>query len=320
MRSLQTSLPPLHQSETTLQDWLQSRRPHMPMVNYPLLLQMASILAGLSTALQNGLRVERRQAPGSSSLGPSRTSSLASLYTTDQTRTSKPLLLFRSAVLTHFVVRWATSGTLTFSDGTTLQVGALANYGQATPVNLPGPINTTSIQFTVNSVGPDTWNVGLSEFAVFGRDSTAPPPQLAMSSSAVSSLQPTSTMPSASAAFSSVQSYYVSASKASSSAAASSAAASSLASSVRSSSAVAPSSTPVSPSNNIAGLAKAAASTWYSSSTAFSAIDGVFSGYPSNRTAEWASVQKEGAWLRLNWPEDVIITGITLYDRLNPTE
>lgn len=78
------------------------------------------------------------------------------------------------------------------------------------------------------------------------------------------------------------------------------------------------SSTPV--ANNIAGLARVAASTWYASSTAFGAIDGNFDGYPGNRTAEWASVQKEGAWYRMNWPEDVIITGVLLHDRMNPNE
>lgn len=181
---------------------------------------------------------------------------------------------------------------------------------------MPAPINTTSITFTVNSVGPNTWNVGLSEFAVFGRDSTAPPPQLAVSSSAVSSVRPTSTMASASSAFSSIQSSYVSASRASSSAAASSAAASLS----RSSSAAAATSTVVPSGNNIAGLAKVAASTWYASSTAFSAIDGNFDGYPGNRTGEWTSVQKEGAWLRLTWPEDVIVTSVILYDRMNSDE
>lgn len=57
-----------------------------------------------------------------------------------------------------------TSGTLTFSDGTTISVGALPNDG--TPVAISFPVKTvTSFTFTVNTaVG---LNIGLSEIQVF---------------------------------------------------------------------------------------------------------------------------------------------------------
>lgn len=60
-----------------------------------------------------------------------------------------------------------TSGTLTFSDGTTLPVGPLPNDGQ-TGVTVNFPAKTiTWIKFTVTGVAPGTQNAGLSEIAVY---------------------------------------------------------------------------------------------------------------------------------------------------------
>lgn len=59
------------------------------------------------------------------------------------------------------------SGTLRFSDGSTVAVGALANTG-ATVVNVP-PRVTTTIRFTIDSVSSSTHNVGLAEFEVYGK-------------------------------------------------------------------------------------------------------------------------------------------------------
>jgi LmbE family N-acetylglucosaminyl deacetylase len=57
------------------------------------------------------------------------------------------------------------SGTLLFSDGTTVQVGALENGGAATPVRFPAKV-VTSVRFTVDTVSPSTRAVGLAEIAV----------------------------------------------------------------------------------------------------------------------------------------------------------
>jgi alpha-glucosidase (family GH31 glycosyl hydrolase) len=57
-----------------------------------------------------------------------------------------------------------TSGVLTFSDGTTLEVGALS--GKGTEVRFPAK-TISWVSFRVNSVKPGTVNAGLSEFAVF---------------------------------------------------------------------------------------------------------------------------------------------------------
>ena len=55
-----------------------------------------------------------------------------------------------------------TSGTLTFSNGTQIQVGALPNDGSGLTVNVPD-ITTTTLTLTVNSVSASTQNVGLAE-------------------------------------------------------------------------------------------------------------------------------------------------------------
>lgn len=60
-----------------------------------------------------------------------------------------------------------TGGTLTFSDGSIVDVPALADDGGPTVVDFPAR-DTTSIEFTVTSVTDSTQNVGLAEFAVMG--------------------------------------------------------------------------------------------------------------------------------------------------------
>jgi len=60
------------------------------------------------------------------------------------------------------------TGTLTFSDGSSLAVGKLQNDGQAgTVVTFPAK-TIRWIQFTVNAVRPGTENAGLGEMMVFG--------------------------------------------------------------------------------------------------------------------------------------------------------
>ena len=59
-----------------------------------------------------------------------------------------------------------TGATLTFSDGTTVTVGALNNTGLATVITFT-PRSITSVTLTITTVGPDTSNIGLAEFEVF---------------------------------------------------------------------------------------------------------------------------------------------------------
>jgi hypothetical protein len=59
------------------------------------------------------------------------------------------------------------SGTLTFSDGSSVPVGALPNDGTA--LSVPFAARTvTWVRFTVNSVPASTSNVGLAEFEAWG--------------------------------------------------------------------------------------------------------------------------------------------------------
>ena len=67
------------------------------------------------------------------------------------------------------------SGTLTFSDGTSMlvnPVGGLPNDGQMYTVNLTPKKNITWVRFTVNSVSATTTNVGLAEMRVLEVPST----------------------------------------------------------------------------------------------------------------------------------------------------
>jgi len=59
------------------------------------------------------------------------------------------------------------SGTLSFSDSTTVSVGSLPNDGTPLQINLSAPKTVSWIKFTVNSVSSTTINVGLGETEVF---------------------------------------------------------------------------------------------------------------------------------------------------------
>jgi hypothetical protein len=60
-----------------------------------------------------------------------------------------------------------TGGTLTFSDGSSVAVGSLANDGSPVTVAFV-PRSVTWVRLTVNSVLAGTRNVGLAEFEAWG--------------------------------------------------------------------------------------------------------------------------------------------------------
>jgi alpha-glucosidase (family GH31 glycosyl hydrolase) len=69
--------------------------------------------------------------------------------------------------------------------------------------------------------------------------------------------------------------------------------------------------------DDLAHRAKAEAS----SGSAAGAIDGKIGGYPNDGSLEWASNgEKEGAWIKLTWPDPVRASSIWLYDRPNPKD
>lgn len=92
-----------------------------------------------------------------------------------------------------------TGGVLTFSDGSTVEVPALDNWGEATEVAF-SPRSTTSLRFTVTSVGDWTSNIGLSEIEVFGgtptpTGATAATPPTTFSPSPPPTLAPAQSIP-----------------------------------------------------------------------------------------------------------------------------
>lgn len=62
-----------------------------------------------------------------------------------------------------------TAATLTFSDGTTIAVPALANDGTATTITFPARA-TTTVRFTVTTVSAATSNIGLAEILASNGD------------------------------------------------------------------------------------------------------------------------------------------------------
>lgn len=64
-----------------------------------------------------------------------------------------------------------TAGVLTFSDGSTVNVGELKNNGSATTVTFPEKTGINSVSFQITAY---TGTPGLTEFEVYGTDSTKP--------------------------------------------------------------------------------------------------------------------------------------------------
>lgn len=72
---------------------------------------------------------------------------------------------------------------------------------------------------------------------------------------------------------------------------------------------------------NLATSATATASSVARGQVAKNAIDGRVGGYPDAPGQEWSSnLQKEGAWLQLDWPEAVVINQVWIYDRVSPKD
>ena len=59
------------------------------------------------------------------------------------------------------------SATLSFSDGSTIQVGPLDNSGMGIELIFPFKV-ITSLELTINQVASSTINVGLAEIEIFG--------------------------------------------------------------------------------------------------------------------------------------------------------
>jgi len=74
---------------------------------------------------------------------------------------------------------------------------------------------------------------------------------------------------------------------------------------------------------NVAAVATVSASSQTASTGQFAvkAVDGVVAGYPGDYTKEWATYGgRAGSWLKLAWPNPVMINKIVLYDRPNTND
>ena len=191
-----------------------------------------------------------------------------------------------------------TGGVLTFSDGSTVPVPALANDGSATVVSFTARV-TTSLQFTVNAVSPNTRNVGLAEIeATNGVTTPAPTPTPTPTPEPTPTPTPTPTPePTPTPTPEPTPT---------------------------------PTPTPVligSPGPapydgpNVARNAWVSASSQASGQGVTKAIDAAADGYPGNWESEWAThYERAGAWLLLNWASAQTIDRVVLYDRPNTND
>jgi LmbE family N-acetylglucosaminyl deacetylase len=240
-----------------------------------------------------------------------------------------------------------TSGTLTFSDGSTVAFGALPNVGAAGLALTFAPKATTSLKLTVNTVKSTTENVGLSELEVFGKVTpetpveeqppvaSAGPAQKVASGAAVTLDGSASTDPAGHGlTYKWTQTGGAAVTLSSTTTAKPTFTAptgpatltfslvvtdgslSSKAATVT----VTVEEPVVITDKNIARTATVTASSQSPSwgQTAAKAIDGVISGYPGNYEAEWVTEGgKSASWLQLKWSKSYSVDRIVLYDRPN---
>ncbi len=238
-----------------------------------------------------------------------------------------------------------TGGTLTFSDGSSVAVGALNNSGTATAVTFPARVVTWA-RLTVTGVSGTTYSAGLAEFEAWGYLSSTPPVVLPPIASAGADQQgftgaqvtlngsgssdpngrtltyawtqtsgPTvglvganNAKPTFTPAAAGSYVFSLTVSNGSLSATASTT--------------VTVSQAPPTPTN-IARQASATASSQNTTTgqTAAKAIDGVAQGYPTDSSKEWAtSGGKAGSWIQLTWSGPQSMSKVVLYDRPNSSD
>ncbi len=229
-----------------------------------------------------------------------------------------------------------TGGTLQFSDGSNVSVGALNNDGSAVTFNFTAK-TVTSVQLTITSVSASTQNVGLAEIQVYGSTGgTSQPPVANAGSAQTVSVSSTVLLDGSGSSDPNNSSLTYKWTQTAGPTV-----------TLSSSTAVQPSFTaPTSPttltfqlvvnngltnsspatvtitvnSPNLALSATATASSQNTSTnqTANKAIDGVIDGYPGDYTKEWATLGGgAGSWLKLTWTTPQTISRIVLYDRPN---
>ena len=238
-------------------------------------------------------------------------------------------------------------GTLTFSDGSTIPVGALPTNGVGFAVEFAAK-TVTWVQFTVG--GASGSNVGLAELEVYGPPTEKLPPQTPTPNTAPTLVSgPTP----AQASISDVESTDITVEAADAEGDPLTYTWTSGSSTLTGAGPVVTFTPPlvsepttfrvdvtvadgrggsvdggvditVSPSGlpaNIAPYATVTVSSQAASQPGVRAIDGVVDGYPGDAQREWATVQQlAGAWIQLTWGSAQTITRAVLHDRINTTD
>ena len=237
------------------------------------------------------------------------------------------------------------SGTLLFSDGTSVPVGTLPNNGAALTVTFT-PRSVTWVKFTVNSVSATTQNVGLAEMQVYGSSTggggNASPVISAGPTASPSNITENETAQlSVSASDPDGDSLTYTWQPASGTISGSGSTVTFNPPAVSADTVVRINLTVSDPGGlsatgyvnvtvrNVTGGTAVNVAPLYSSVTASSqytaygqlaskAVDGVVDGYPGDYTKEWATVGgKAGSWIRLDWSSAYTVDHVTLYDRPN---
>nr|WP_246406479.1 discoidin domain-containing protein [Modestobacter versicolor] len=174
-----------------------------------------------------------------------------------------------------------TGGTLTFSDGSTVAVPALADDGSAVTVTFT-PRTTTSVRLTITSVSSTTSNVGLAEIQAWtGGGSTTPPPTTTPPTTTPPTTTPPTTTPPTTTP---------------------------------------PTSTPSANVAGAATVTASSQNT-ETGQLASKAVDGVVDGWPGTYTAEWATQGGgSGSWLQLAWAQPRSLDRVVLHDRPNTSD
>ncbi len=237
-----------------------------------------------------------------------------------------------------------TSGTLTFANGTGASFGTLPldtgapSSPSGLTVSFPA-VSTTTLLMTVTGVSATTQNIGLAEIQAWGTGAAGtdtitvanPGTQTSTVGTAITALSPTATDSSTTATISSwsatglppglgINTTTGQVTGTPTAAGTYSVTLTATDSAGFSGSASFTWAVTNAADTNLAPLATATASSQDTATgqTAAKAIDGVISGYPSNTTAEWATMGGGvGSWLELTWPSAVTLDHVVLYNRPN---
>ena len=240
---------------------------------------------------------------------------------------------------------WVLHGVLTFSDGSSVQVSPLDNWGKDAAFTF-SPRTITSLRFDIDQVGPKTGSIGLSELKVIAVSlagtnhppvAIAGPPQTvaegvvvqldgsasfdpdldpityawtqtggpAVTLSSPTAAQPTFTAPTG-LTVNAAPTFNLVVNDGQASSSAAVVVVTVIASNPQVATNIAPLSTVTASSETPPGQ------------LAIRAVDGIIDGYPGDATKEWATNgEGVGAWLNLAWPATYTVSRIVLYDRPN---